>query len=499
MIQKLEAPPAFANRAFTTQERRDTVPFMMIWEMTLACNLKCGHCGSRAGKRRPDELSTEEALDMITQMRELGARELCIIGGEAHLRKDWLEIIRHTTSLGMYCGMQTGGYNLSFKKLQQAREAGLRGIGLSIDGLEELHDRVRGVKGSFEHAIRTIRYARELGMRPGVNTQVGAHTAKDLPGLVDMLLDEKVNIWRCQLTAPMGNAVDNDDLLIQPYELKEVMPLIGRLYEKARANGMECDPCNSLGYFGPTEPLLRPDYQWSSCCAGQTAIAFEANGNVKSCPGLATADFTAGNIRENTLKDIWRHSDLMHWARLSTTKDLWGFCGTCYYKEACYAGCAWMAHSMFGKTGNNPWCEYRVNELWKRGLRERLVKIKEAAGDPFAVGEFSLVLEPIPGGPAEGLPPVVQNSPKSTGPLVQIQLGVQTGAKTQAVLDRSKEPPPGKVVKRVKLCPACNQNMLMREDNCPWCGQQMPEWRSSASRRLPPVTPETVPATGAGV
>src|SRR3978361_339891 len=75
----------------TYQDRRAHVPVHVVWEITLACNLKCGHCGSRAGKRRANELSTAECLDVVRQLAAAGTREITLIGGEAYLRRDWLE------------------------------------------------------------------------------------------------------------------------------------------------------------------------------------------------------------------------------------------------------------------------------------------------------------------------------------------------------------------------------------------------------------------------
>src|SRR5438067_2132307 len=82
-------------------------------------------------------------------LARMGTREVSLIGGEAYLRADWTEIIRAIRSHGMYCAVQTGGRNLTPKRLEAAVEAGLQGIGVSIDGMEPLHDRVRGVPGSF--------------------------------------------------------------------------------------------------------------------------------------------------------------------------------------------------------------------------------------------------------------------------------------------------------------------------------------------------------------
>src|ERR1700744_3790385 len=76
-------------------------PIYAVWEITLACDLACRHCGSRAGRERPDELSTAECLDLVDQMADLGVKEVSLIGGEAYLREDWLDIIRAIRRRGM--------------------------------------------------------------------------------------------------------------------------------------------------------------------------------------------------------------------------------------------------------------------------------------------------------------------------------------------------------------------------------------------------------------
>src|SRR5690606_21224022 len=106
----------------------------------------CRHCGSRAGRDRPDELSTEECLDLVDQMAELGVREVSLIGGEAYLREDWVDIIRRIRGHGMMALMTTGGRGLNAERCQAAQEAGLQSVSVSVDGLEETHDRLRGVK-----------------------------------------------------------------------------------------------------------------------------------------------------------------------------------------------------------------------------------------------------------------------------------------------------------------------------------------------------------------
>ena len=168
------------TRYFTGEDRANYPPVHVVWEITLACDLKCRHCGSRAGRRRPDELSTEECLDLVAQLARLGTREVTLIGGEAYLRRDWTEIVRAVRRHGMDCTMQTGGLNLNEERIRAAAEAGVKAIGVSVDGLEELHDRLRGVKGSYAAAFRALKLLREHGITTSVNTQLGAEVLPQL-------------------------------------------------------------------------------------------------------------------------------------------------------------------------------------------------------------------------------------------------------------------------------------------------------------------------------
>ena len=433
----------------------------VVWEITLACDLKCMHCGSRAGVRRPGELSTAECLEVIDSLARLGTREVTIIGGEAYLRSDWLELIRAIRSHGMRCTMQTGGRNLHESRLIAAAEAGLSGIGVSIDGLALLHDHLRGVPGSFDKAVAAIQLARSLGLSVGANTQIGARTMPDLPDLMDVLIEAGASHWQIQLTVAMGNAVDNESLLLQPYQIGELMPLLVRLYRDGVDRGFLMLIGNNIGYFGPYEHVLRgygdDRLHWTGCAAGQNVIGIEADGTIKGCPSLRTVGYAGGNIRDASLEDIWNHSEEIHFGRLRSVDDLWGFCRTCYYADVCRAGCTWTGDSLFGRAGNNPYCHYRSVQLELRGLRERVVKKREAPDSPFAIGEFDLILEAIPGRHAV-IPPTETAEPQ-IGPLVQLHTPSQSEADARV----------GRIPPKLALCRACNQYIYSHETTCPHC------------------------------
>ncbi|MCU7645706.1 GDL motif peptide-associated radical SAM/SPASM maturase [Pseudomonas piscis] len=432
------------------------VPVHVVWEITLACDLKCLHCGSRAGHRRPGELSTGECLEVIDALAALGTREVTLIGGEAYLRKDWTRLIQAIHDHGMYVAIQTGGRNLTPAKMQAAIDAGLDGVGVSLDGLAPLHDAVRNVPGSFAKALDTLHRAKQAGLKVSVNTQIGAATLPDLPALMELIIEAGASHWQIQLTVAMGNAVDHPELLLQPYQLLDVMPLLARLYREGSERGLLMNVGNNIGYYGPYEHLWRgfgdERVHWSGCAAGQTVLALEADGTVKGCPSLATVGFSGGNVRNMNLHDIWHYSEGIHFGRLRSVDDLWGYCRTCYYNDVCRGGCTWTSHSLLGKPGNNPYCHYRTLDLAKKGLRERIVKLEEAGPASFSVGRFDLITERIDSGETV-------SSVSDSGQVIKLAWVNQGHA----------SPEEGRVPPRLALCRACLQYIHGHETTCPHC------------------------------
>lgn len=375
-----------------------------VWEITLKCNLACSHCGSRAGDARDAELSTAEALDMVRQLDEAGIREITLIGGEAYLRKDWLDIAAEITRRGMVCTVTTGGLGISAHLAKRMREAGIASVSVSIDGLEATHDALRGVPGSWQAAFRALGHLRDAGIQIAVNTQINRRSMPELRELFERLVPTGAHGWQVQLTVPMGNAADQPDLLLQPYELLELFPLLDELATRGRAAGFRMAAGNNIGYFGPYETNLRgngnPNVHWSGCQAGVSVLGIEADGSVKGCPSLPTGPYTGANIRDMSLDQIVTQTVPLTFNRdvvadpARATEHMWGFCKGCYYAEICRGGCSWTSHVFFGKRGNNPYCHHRALEQQANGLRERLVQVERAPGDPFDHGVFAVIEEP---------------------------------------------------------------------------------------------------------
>lgn len=385
-------------------------PIYAVWEITLACDLACRHCGSRAGRERPDELSTAEALDLVEQIADLGTKEVTLIGGEAYLRDDWLDIVRAIRKRGMAVTMTSGGRGLTEELIARAEDAGLMGASISIDGDEETHDRLRGVTGSYRAAMEAMRIMRARNMRVACNSQINRLSVPHLPSILERIAELGIHSWQIQLTVPMGRAADEPDVLLQPYDLLSLFPLLADLKKRCDELRVRMWPGNNIGYFGPFESILRGYHasgHGGSCGAGRATLGIEANGAIKGCPSLPTDAWTGGNIRDQRLVDIWERAEALRYTRDRTKRDLWGFCQSCYYADDCMSGCTWTSFVAFGRAGNNPYCHHRTLEMQRAGKRERVVKVDEAPGQPFDHGRFEIVVEDI----ADSEPPTNEKAP----------------------------------------------------------------------------------------
>lgn len=380
--------------------RTDFHPRYVVWELTLRCDHACTHCGSRAGVAREKELTTSEALEVVDQLAEMGTGEVVLIGGEAYLHEGYLDVIRALRRKNITPIMTTGGRGVSKERAAEMAEAGLARVSVSIDGMRETHDAMRSRRGSWDDCFAALENIRAAGMTPMANTNLNRHNMTDLEPLFERLLEAGVRAWQVQLTAPLGRAADRPAMLLQPYDLLELVPRIAEVKKRGLAKGLLLMPGNNLGYFGPEEGLLRSQRpgdgdHWGGCQAGRYVMGIESDGAVKGCPSLQTKAYVGGNVLDRSLDSIWKETEPLAFTRARTKDDLFGYCKTCAFAEPCLGGCSFTAHAFFGKPGNNPYCHFRARDHLKRGLRERLVPKDAAAGDPFDCGLFEIVVEPF--------------------------------------------------------------------------------------------------------
>ena len=261
-------------------------------------------------------------------------------------------------------------------------------------GRRATHESLRALDGSYDAAIAAMRNCRAAGMQVAVNTQVNRASMHDLEDVLDVLLREGAHGWQAQLTVPVGRAADEPYVILQPYDLLGVFPVLAALKERCDRAGVIVLAGNNVGYFGPYEHVLQ-----SYCASGTGSRAWPASrrsaSNQRRHQGLPLAADGCLGRRQRPPALAPRHlgalPPLRH-MRDRTRAELWGYCAGCYYADECRAGCTWMASALFGRPGNNPYCHHRALRIHKLGKRER-VTLQKRRRTLLDHGRWELVVE----------------------------------------------------------------------------------------------------------
>lgn len=204
----------------------------LFLELTLRCNERCLHCGSRCGEHdRVPELSLEQYRQILDDVkRDFGAEqlELDITGGEPLLRRDFFDIMGYAHSLGFRWGMTSNATLIDDGVARRLRECGMKTISVSIDGLEATHDALRGMKGAYAGAMRGIQaLIRQGGFQAvQVTTVVNHRNFGELSALFDIFRDMDIDSWRVINIEPIGRALDTPDLMLTDDEYRAMFDFI---------------------------------------------------------------------------------------------------------------------------------------------------------------------------------------------------------------------------------------------------------------------------------
>lgn len=344
------------------------VPETCVWELTRACNLNCGHCGTSAGKRRACELSTDEAIDLARQLARLGNRLTTLSGGEPTLRDDWPVIARTLIEAGVIVNMVTNGQSDGDTLARTAKEVGLANVAVSLDGLEETHDALR-CRGAFAKATDAIRKLVAQNVWVDVMFTVNRKNLAELVDVWKLTAQLGARRLRVQLGKPMGNQTHREDLTLRPQDLLDLLPTLGRL---AARRGPEVRIGDSIGYFSSDERLLRGRYcdqgHWTGCYAGVRAIGIQADGGIKGCLSLQPRSgepdrFIEGTVRTESLETIWTRPGAFAYNREFSLGNLKGSCAKCSHASLCRGGATCVAYAYSGEVGCDPMCYYQVAGL----------------------------------------------------------------------------------------------------------------------------------------
>ncbi|MEJ2679142.1 MAG: radical SAM protein [Gemmatimonadota bacterium] len=168
----------------------DEAPFLVIWETTQACDLACKHCRAEAQpNRNPGELTTEEAKKLLDDVRRFGRIIFVFSGGDALKRPDIVELTEYGANLGLRMAITPATTPLATREmLQQLKDAGMARLAVSLDGSNpSIHDEFRQVQGSFDHGLRILKTAQEIGLSTQVNTVIRKHNLEDVDALCALM------------------------------------------------------------------------------------------------------------------------------------------------------------------------------------------------------------------------------------------------------------------------------------------------------------------------
>jgi radical SAM protein with 4Fe4S-binding SPASM domain len=360
-------------------------PYVVSWNLTYRCNLACEHCYLDAGGSPlvqldsfadRSELDTEQCFKVIDDIAAFAPEALTILtGGEPLLRRDILEIVRYADGKKLWVVIGTNGVSITANLAGILREAGVRGLALSLDALDaERHDGFRRVRGAWKNTVQGAKVLTETGLPFIVQTTVGRHNLDELEAIAEFAHAELgAKVWNLYFLVQTGRGEFVTD--IEPGEYDEVLAGLSRI-QKSFSGRMvvnaKCAPHYIKRLFeeDPGSPFIRTYAGGAGGCpAGTHYMGIRSNGDVTPCPYLPVF---GGNLRSSSLHELWKSSE--PFVRIRARGRLGGRCGECELSALC-GGCRARA---FGVTGDylaeDPLCTHepgtypRARELRPAGV-----------------------------------------------------------------------------------------------------------------------------------
>lgn len=310
--------------------------------ITNACNLNCIHCAFSSGAKSKESLSLDVFKKLVDGLIPLGLEDMHLTGGEPTIHPHLEEMITYAVGKNVNVRLISNGYVLSEEKLIRFKNAGLKSIMISLDGLEKTHNMIRGKADAFERTVNTIKVAKKLGYNVRVNAVISKNNCKELKDLILFVASLNVDVFSFFLYSPTGrNAKDQLDVVVGALEWKALIKELRTQIKQSEIGNMQIafekgyyfiddDNMDFASYKGRGGGC----YYLHSIC---DYVIILANGDVYPCALLTDKSIPYGNINEKSIKDILKNR-----LNIGTYK---GFenksseCNTCNYWEKCKGGC----------------------------------------------------------------------------------------------------------------------------------------------------------------
>ena len=325
----------------------------LFLELTQRCNSNCFHCGSSCGKEIVEqELRLRDYQVILQQVKwdfDIRQIQLCVTGGEPLLHPEFFEIMGLAHDLGYTWGMTSNGTLISRETAHRLSQCGMSTISISIDGLVDTHDRLRGFPGGYDLAMRGIQNLIEEQSFKAiqVTTVINHENIEELDELFDVMEDIDIDIWRVINIEPIGRACRYPDLMCTREDLIRLLDFVRQ--KRLAGYPVEYGCCHFLGFEYEREVR---DWYWI-CNADIYTASIMSNGDIGACLDIERRDeYIQGNIRTDRLKDVWENRFDFFRRDLS---DISGHCIDCTYKSHCRGD----AHHSWDYKQNKPLFCYR--------------------------------------------------------------------------------------------------------------------------------------------
>jgi radical SAM protein with 4Fe4S-binding SPASM domain len=337
-------------------------PFVVVWESTKACDYACRHCRANAIRyRSANELTTSEAMRLIEDISDSGAKLFVISGGDPMKRDDIFDLLAFSSS-HIRTAFSPSGARINAENARRIKEAGIDTVSISLDGTEKVHDSFRGFEGSYKTSVSSIGYLKEADIGVQINTTVSRFNIGILNEIKDTVLSMHVSMWDIFMLVPTGRA--GVEMMISPGEAETVMQTVAQWRMDGISVRMTCAPylVRVMNDFGlpPVKPdsFGRKSFNGArGCMAGNGYVFIGSDGSVMPCGYLPVP---MGNVKSEKLLDIYRSYNM---AKFRKPSDLLGKCGICEYRTVC-GGCRARSFSISGDAfAEDPFCTYRPKGL----------------------------------------------------------------------------------------------------------------------------------------
>lgn len=337
-------------------------PFLVIWELTQACDLACRHCRASArAERDPFELSSKEALAVLEQIRALGEPLLVFTGGDPLKRPDLFDLLRTAVSMGLRTTVTPSATPLlTTEAIAGFQDAGVSRMAVSLDGWDALsHDSFRQVDGSFALTMRALEHAASIGLETQINTTVTRHNRDHLREIASVAARSGAKLWSVFFLVLTGRALAEDDLSAAEYE-----GVFELLYEISLTARFDIKTTEAQHYrrfvaqkkkaghtISPRGPSMIQ--RQAGINDGKGFLFISHRGEIYPSGFL---EVSAGNVRTTSLAEAYRGSALFQVLR--QPDELSGKCGVCEYRNLC-GGSRSRAYAITGDyLAEDPKCVY---------------------------------------------------------------------------------------------------------------------------------------------